>query len=1032
SLKYSYKVAVNVIGRGREEKSLSLRGDCGPCAGLSVTQSSELQVFTSTQPQGRVRLSLQMKMERCLFFLSLSSLLLLSTANVRLADGNSPCAGRVEVYRNGQWGTVCDGGWDPVDAGVVCRQLGCEDVAVPMTKSFGPGSGEIWMGFVDCKGSESTLIDCKLGFWQYNCYHIDDTGVICSAHRSVRLVDGADLCVGRVEVDHGSSTGTVCNADFDQQDAEVMCRQLGCGVPKEWGEALFGQGGDRMWTEEIQCRGNESQIYSCPTAPSQNQSCSHRDDVGLKCSAYTESRLADGPDRCSGRVELKYLGKWGKVCDACWDSQASNVLCRQLKCGNAVAMPGQAWFGKGSLETRGDMFDCHGNETSISQCAISSWNRAVFSDTEVVGVICSDSVLAALNGTVRLAGGSECMGHVEVYYQGNWSRVVGTWSSGEALCSLQAAGLWLCGAGEEVLSRGVRGSDVCVSGIQCSGEEPHLMNCSAPHKLTCGSEEQMTINCSRHRSLRLVGGGGDCAGRLEVFHRGSWGTVCDDSWDLADAQVVCRQLQCGTALSDPVPSFFGPGKGHVWLEEVGCVGNETSLWDCPMAEWDHGYCGHKRDVGVVCSEFKEMRLTDGCSGNLEVFYNGTWGNVCDNGLNGETAALICQELNCGKSGYVDQKQPRLKSAPYWLDHFECRPHDSSLWHCPSNSWGQNECGTGASQDVAFLDCRVEEDESVQRSKLSCSSEDNRRPCTNHWPLRLVGGEGGCSGRLEVFLNGSWNMVCGDSWGMEEAQVVCRQVGCGSAVAALNDTTTGTGSSNSWLTEVKCRGSELHLWDCQYSEPQHNSCPQRNHAGATCTGYSSDTNAGIPSVTTISTQPLVATRRPADLQASLPIPTVAFMVMGALLFLLLAILGAMLLQNRALRRALSEWESSPLNEAIYEELEVQAGERGYLQPRWGDLQTEETPANYDDVITLDKPAKSMEGELVEGDAPEYYDDVIQEGPGDHVTDTENYDDAVTLDWIQMGGKGLTTENPPTFSGRDYDDVGEGLPERGGEY
>ncbi|KAJ8264192.1 hypothetical protein GJAV_G00146280 [Gymnothorax javanicus] len=75
---------------------------------------------------------------------------------------------------------------------------------------------------------------------------------------------------------------------------------------------------------------------------------------------------------------------------------------------------------------------------------------------------------------------------------------------------------------------------------------------------------------------------------------------------------------------------------------------------------------------------------------------------------------------------------------------------------------------------------------------------------------------------------------------------------------------------------------------------------------------------------------------------------------------------------------------------------------------------------------------MAGELVEGDAPEYYDDVIQEGPGDQVADAENYDDAVTLDWIQMGGKGLTTENPPTFSGRDYDDVGEGLPERGGEY
>ncbi|KAJ8264194.1 hypothetical protein GJAV_G00146300 [Gymnothorax javanicus] len=891
-----------------------------------------------------------------------------------------------------------------------------------------------------------------LGEWRCTMM---DSGEQSEAPQNVRLVDGADLCSGRVEVRNGSSWSTVCDADFDQQDTRVMCSELGCGVPKEWGAAVFGQGEGQMWTEEIQCRGNESQIHSCPTAPSQNQSCSHRNDVGLKCSAYTESRLADGPDRCSGRVELQYLEKWGKVCDACWDSQASNVLCQQLKCGTAVAVPGQTWFGKGSGETGGDVFDCHGNETSISQCAISSWSRAVFSDTEVAGVICSDSVLAALNGTVRLAGGSECMGQVEVYYQGNWSRVVGTWSSSEASVACRQLG---CGSAVQVKKSSPRrsgGSDVCVSGIQCSGEEPHLGNCSAPHKLTCDSEEQVTIICSNSdsRSLRLVGGGGDCAGRLEVFHRGSWGTVCDDSWDLADAQVVCRQLQCGTALSAPVPSFFGPGKGHVWLEEVGCVGNETSLWDCPMAEWGRSYCGHKEDVGVVCSEFKEMRLTEGCLGHLEVFYNGTWGNVCFNGMNRETASLICQELNCGKSAFESSKEPRLKSAPYWLDRFKCRSHDSSLWHCESSSWGQNDCGTLTAEDVAFLDCKAEEDKSVRRSKLSCSSKENRRPCTNRWPLRLVGEEDGCSGRLEIFLGGSWNLVCGDSWGMEEARVVCRQVGCGSAVAALSNASAGTGSSNSWLTEVKCRGSELHLWDCQYSEPQHNSCPQQNPAGVTCTG--------ISTVTTKATPPPVVTSQPAyqkkEPPPSLPIPTVAFMVMGALLFLLLAILGAVLLQNRALKRALSEWESTPLNEAIYEELEYKLAREGtYSAPRWGsslsddlpsgyddvadadelplkgDLQTEETPENYDDVITLDKPAKSMAGELVEGDAPEYYDDVIQEGPGDQVTDTENYDDAVTLDWIQMGGKGLTTENPPTFSGRDYDDVGEGLPERGGEY
>ncbi|KAJ8264206.1 hypothetical protein GJAV_G00146450 [Gymnothorax javanicus] len=172
--------------------------------------------------------------------------------------------------------------------------------------------------------------------------------------------------------------------------------------------------------------------------------------------------------------------------------------------------------------------------------------------------------------------------------------------------------------------------------------------------------------------------------------------------------------------------------------------------------------------------------------------------------------------------------------------------------------------------------------------------------------------------------------------------------------------------------------------------------------------------GISTVTTKATPPPVVTLKPDypknEPLPNLSIPTVAFMVMGALLYLLLAILGAMLLQNRALKRALSEWESTPLNEAIYEELEYKLAREGtYSAPRWGtslsdglpsgyddvadvdelplkgDLQTEETPENYDDVITPDKPAKSMAGELVEGDAPEYYDDVIQEGPAISTTD-----------------------------------------------
>ena len=102
---------------------------------------------------------------------------------VRLVGGSSYNEGRVEVNYNGEWGTVCDDGWDDTDAGVVCRQLGFGSSGTAIgSANFGQGSGSIWLDSVTCTGSESTLASCgHLGVGvTRSCSHFEDAGVRCS------------------------------------------------------------------------------------------------------------------------------------------------------------------------------------------------------------------------------------------------------------------------------------------------------------------------------------------------------------------------------------------------------------------------------------------------------------------------------------------------------------------------------------------------------------------------------------------------------------------------------------------------------------------------------------------------------------------------------------------------------------------------------------------------------------------------------------------------------------------------------------
>ena len=104
--------------------------------------------------------------------------------------------------------------------------------------------------------------------------------------------------------------------------------------------------------------------------------------------------------------------------------------------------------------------------------------------------------------------------------------------------------------------------------------------------------------------MRLSGHGNSFReGRVEIFYDGRWGTVCQNYFDIVEANIVCRQLGFGGATGYRTNSFYGAGSGVVWLQLdwPGCSGEENSITLCSHRTFGTSTCSHNYDVGVMCS-----------------------------------------------------------------------------------------------------------------------------------------------------------------------------------------------------------------------------------------------------------------------------------------------------------------------------------------------------------------------------------------------------------------------------------------------
>uniref|UniRef100_A0A803JPV6 SRCR domain-containing protein n=1 Tax=Xenopus tropicalis TaxID=8364 RepID=A0A803JPV6_XENTR len=322
-----------------------------------------------------------------------------------------------------------------------------------------------------------------------------------------------------------------------------------------------------------------------------------------KKSSVGDVRLVNGSGLCNGIVEVTLNNSPRRVCIWGYDSREAAVTCRQVGCGPLMKMQ-ENLAEPGAEVPMVEKIHCSGGEADLSKCSVSLWREQPCFLSVSAGLVCAQSPPSG----IQLVGGSSvCSGKVRVNYGGSWGSICADeWGRLEevVVCRQMGCGPAIDTAEWKMPSSLSRSSGNVLEAVYCHGHESQLSECgsvSATSKTCYIPEAEVLCSQSVISQVALVNGPTGCSGRVEVYYKGKWGTVCDETWDLADANVVCKELGCGSATEAPKAARFHPGDGPIWLEKVFCNGNEAHLSECGAVTSRRGVCDHSQDAGVICS-----------------------------------------------------------------------------------------------------------------------------------------------------------------------------------------------------------------------------------------------------------------------------------------------------------------------------------------------------------------------------------------------------------------------------------------------
>ncbi|NWS62351.1 CD5 protein, partial [Chunga burmeisteri] len=305
-------------------------------------------------------------------------------------------------------------------------------------------------------------------------------------------------------------------------------------------------------------------------------------------------QLTGGGCRCTGLLEVKWEGRWSRVCRESVPKASTNGICQLLGCGPPITEPLQL-ISTGGMKPRTQLLRCPRPVATLASCP---WVPDNCTDHAIVA--CSEPVKTTPEpppappattpeptGPPRLRlvdGDFGCSGFVELHRQGLWGTVASSPGIGLELatriCQALRCGTAIDDHGHAKLEREshlpVRWEVV----EPC--ESPQLFDCfnrtgagqgKAPAFIICSGSQPQALR-------RLAAGPTSCEGDIEVFHEGRWQVLCDNPAQRAERGTqLCQELRCGklsssTEIRDPPSTGVTcglPASACAWAQGSGPV-----------------------------------------------------------------------------------------------------------------------------------------------------------------------------------------------------------------------------------------------------------------------------------------------------------------------------------------------------------------------------------------------------------------------------------------------------------------------------